>query len=123
TPFNDTSVNHFFQIELRSTSPLNNEDVNGNGVLDAGEDLNGNGLLDSGIVLANSVSTTKEKGVWRIHRHNNANTPNPNLPLGISGGLGIAPTTIPADENVLTLLKGVGTVAPGALFTIANADS
>ena len=109
TPYNEVTMagpQNFLLMELRSTSAVNNEDVNGNGVLDTGEDLNGNGSVDTGIVLANTVSTTANTGLWRIVRDDNGN-----------GNLDAA------TENAVTLLNGVGKIPPGGLFNIASADS
>jgi hypothetical protein len=100
TPFNEMSgIHHFFQVELRSVS-----------------------AFDVPLATGSSTSGTNT-GIWRLHRHNDAGSPSPLNPLGYSGGLGMAPVALPANENVLTFLNGVGNVTPGGLFTIANADS
>jgi hypothetical protein len=47
----------------RCSTGCANEDINRNGILDAGEDLNGNGLLDPGIPVTVSTNvTTDAKG-------------------------------------------------------------
>ena len=81
TPFDDNvgGGTNFLQIELRSTSPTS-------------------------VKLAETVSNTKETGLWRIHRDDN------------NDGV------VDATENVVTFSTGAGFVTPGNLFTIASAD-
>lgn len=43
-------------------TPCSNEDVNGNGILEAGEDINGNGVLDPGIPVTVTPSVTTDAG-------------------------------------------------------------
>ena len=57
------------------------------------------------VALATTVSNTATTGIWRIHRDDNFDA-----------------TIDATTENALIFSSGAGSVAPGALFTIASAD-
>lgn len=57
------------------------------------------------VALATTVSNTATTGIWRIHRDDNFDA-----------------TIDATTENALIFSSGTGSVAPGALFTIASAD-
>jgi Bacterial Ig-like domain (group 1) len=55
------TVNSVWVQVVKATCP--NEDVNFNGIIDAGEDINGNGRLDpGGVATVNSTGTTDQNG-------------------------------------------------------------